>query len=257
MLEAERHEIILNLLRRNQFAAIHDVLSVVDASEATVRRDFSKLEEQGYVNRVRGGAELVRSAVSDNVGFRELPFAYRKGLNLEIKRKIARAAGGYCAEGRTVIIDGGSTTYQMVEPLKSTACTIITNSFAMAEELQHGSGNRVILPGGEIYRSSELILDPFQGAFYDNYAADIAFMGVGGIDLNGLTNTDPLLIQIERKMIRSAREVIILADGSKFDQRCSLVLCGFDEVTRIITDSTAPEEMCSSVEDRGVEVVRV
>ena len=257
MLEAERHEIIVNLLKRKQFATIHDVTGVVDASEATVRRDFSKLEEQGYVNRVRGGAELVRSAVSDNLGFRELPFAYRKGLHLETKRRIARAAAAYCSDGRTVIIDGGSTTYQMVEPLKSAACTIITNSFAMAEELQHESRNRVILPGGEIYRSSQLILDPFQGAFYDNYAADIAFMGVGGIDLNGLTNTDPLLIQIERKMIRNAREVVILADGSKFDQRCSLVLCGFEEVTRIITDRSVPGEMCSYIEERGIEVVRV
>lgn len=257
MLEAERHETILNLLRRNQFAAVHDVLEIVDASEATVRRDLSKLEEQGYVNRVRGGAELARSAVSDNLGFRELPFEYRKGLLLETKRKIARAAAGYCCDGRTVIIDGGSTTYQMVEYLKAAVCTIITNSFAMAEELQHESRNRVILPGGEIYRSSQLILDPFQGSFYDNYAADIAFMGVGGIDRNGLTNTDPLLIQIERKMIRNAREVVILADAGKFDQRCSLVLCGFEEVTRIITDRTAPEEMCSYIEDRGVEVVRV
>jgi DeoR family ulaG and ulaABCDEF operon transcriptional repressor len=58
-------------------------------------------------------------------------------------------------------------------------------------------------------------------------------------------------------MIRSAREVVILADGSKFDQRCSLVLCGFDEVTRIITDRTAPEEMCSYIEEKGIEIIRV
>lgn len=257
MLEAERHEIIINLLKRNQFAALHDVIGVINASEATVRRDFTKLEEQGLINRVRGGAELVRSAVSDNSGYREFPFEYRKGIFLEKKRLIARAAAGCCKDGTTVIIDGGSTTYQMTEYLKGSACTVITNSFAIAEQLQHESRNQVILPGGMIYRNSQLILDPFQGAFYDNYAADIAFMGVGGIDRGGITNTDPLLIRTERKMIRNAREVIILADSGKFDQRGSLVLCRFDEITRIITDRSAPAEICSYIREQGVDILTV
>ena len=257
MLETERHDIILRLVKQQRVANTHELCEATGASEATIRRDLSKLEEAALIRRVHGGAELAETAVTDNQSYGEVPFAYRKGYRLEEKVRIARYAAGLCAADETIIIDGGSTTFQMAPFLTETGCRVITNSFGIAELLLKNGNNRVIIPGGIVYKNSELILDPFQGGFYANYAASKAFMGVGGIGPKGLTNTDPQLIQAERMMIDHSEEVIILADSSKFETTGTLFLCGFETISMIITDTGINEEQRTLAESRGVSVIAV
>ncbi len=153
------------------------------------------------------------------------------------------------------MIDGGSTTYQMVEFLKETRLQVITNSFAIAENLVGHSQNDVILNGGMIYRDSKLVLDPLQDNIFRHYYATRVFMGVYGLDELGATNTDLLLIQTERAMIENARELVILADSSKFGRRGSLMLCSFERIHTIITDSGISDEQRRLVEARGVRLI--
>ena len=257
MLETERHEIILRLLKQRRAAGTRGICEATGSSEATVRRDLSKLEEAALIRRVHGGAELAETAVTDNANYGEVPFAYRKSYRFEEKFRIARYAAGLCARDETIIIDGGSTTYQMAPFLTDTGCRVITNSFGIAELLLRNGNNRVIIPGGMVYKNSELILDPFQGKFYANYAASKAFMGVGGIGSKGLTNTDPQLIRAERMMIEHADEVVILADSSKFDSIGTLYLCNYDAISTIITDTGVTAVQQQMVEEHGVRIVAV
>ena len=254
MIEPERHEIILRLLRRNRFAGVHDFSELIQVSEATIRRDLAKLEEEGFIRRVHGGAELAESAVAESADFGELPFEYRKGFMLEKKRLIAKQAVSLCRDEDILMIDGGSTTFQMASFLYPLRCKIITNSFAIADLLLKNRRNQVVIPGGMVYRNSQLILDPFGGNFFENYAASKLFMGVGGIRNQGFTNTDPLLIQMERNMIKSAEEVIILADSSKFEGRGDLMLCGFEGVSMLITDSGITGVQRKMIEERDIEL---
>jgi DeoR family ulaG and ulaABCDEF operon transcriptional repressor len=275
VLERERHELILRLLRQGRFAAVSEIASLVKASEATVRRDLARLEGDGLLRRVRGGAELSEpdgaAAVpgSQPVGVprpgvdprgapaagRQLSFERRRGVLLEKKRAIARRAVSLCEDGETVFIDGGSTTFQMSEFLRATRLQIITNSFAMARALVGLSENTVVLAGGIIYPDSQLILDPFQEESFRNYYAAKVFMGVYGIDEMGATNTDPLLIRTERAMIDHGRELIILADSSKFNRRGSLMLCGFESIRTVITDGGIGEEQRRMLIAHGVELI--
>lgn len=257
MLEPERHAVILRLLKQRGVASTHEICKATDASEATVRRDLSKLEEDALIRRVHGGAELAETAVTDNINYGEVPLAFRKSFRLEEKIRIARYAAGLCEKNETVIIDGGSTTFQMAPFLKDAGCRIITNSFGIAEILLRKGNNQVIIPGGMIYKNSELILDPFQGDFYRNYAAGKAFMGAGGIGPKGLTNSDPQLIKAERRMIEHAEEVIILADSTKFDYTGTLYLCGFDALSMIITDTGITDKQRDMAESRGIRLVAV
>ncbi len=257
MLETERHDIILRLLQQRRAAGTREIREATGASEATVRRDLSKLEEAALIRRVHGGAELAETAVTDNSSYGEVPFAYRKSYRFEEKVRIARYAAGLCTREETIIIDGGSTTYRMAPFLTDTGCRVITNSFGIAELLLRNGTNQVIIPGGIIYKNSELILDAFQGNFYANYAAAKAFMGVGGIGPKGLTNTDPQLIQAERMMIEHADEVIILADSGKFDSTGPLYLCDYDAVSMIITDTGVTAEQRNMVYDHGIRLAAV
>ena len=254
MLSAERQDVLLGVLRRNRFASVGELAGVARSSEATIRRDLGRLEETGLVRRVRGGAELAEEREPDGAAD-QLPFEYRKGIQLENKRLIARAAAALCAEGETVMIDGGSTTYQMTEFLRDKRLQVITNSFAIAKDLARGSPCTVILSGGVVHQDSQLVLDPFGEDMFANYTASRLFMGVYGIDETGATNTEALLIKTERAMIDRARTLVVLADSSKFDRRGSLLLCGFEKINVLITDAGIQARHREMLQSRGVQVI--
>ena len=254
MLSAERHALLLRVLRQNRFASVGELSRIARSSEATIRRDLGRLEESGLVRRVRGGAELAAEQETEGQPG-ELPFEYRKGIQLENKRLIARAAAALCEDGETVMIDGGSTTFQMTEFLRDLRLQVITNSFAIAHELAHGSRCTVILSGGVVHPDSQLVLDPFGEDMFANYTASRLFMGVYGIDETGATNTEALLIKTERAMIERARTLVVLADSSKFDRRGSLLLCGFERINVLITDPDIDRRHREMLQSRGVQVI--
>ncbi len=251
MLAPERERLILRLLRQDRFATVSELAGLAGASEATVRRDLDRLERTGLLVRVRGGAELAAGAENTV----QLPFESRKGLMSETKRRIARLAASLCREGETIIIDGGSTTYHMAEFLLPMKLQILTNSFALAQALVGGSANTVILSGGVVHADSQLVLDPFQEDPFSHYLAAKVFMGVYGIDEMGATNTEVQLISAERAMIEHAKELIILADSSKFDRRGSLFLCGFERMRTVISDAGVTEAQRRLLESRGVKLL--
>ncbi|HVO40688.1 MAG TPA: DeoR/GlpR family DNA-binding transcription regulator [Spirochaetia bacterium] len=254
MLPAERRDVVLRVLRRGRWASVAEICEATRSSEATVRRDLALLSDAGLIRRVRGGAELSDEGAAASA-IAELPLEDRKGILAEKKRAIAKAAAALCEDGETIIIDGGSTTYHMVEFLRDRPIRLITNSFAIAAALVPGSRCTLILNGGIVNMESQLVLDPFGGDVFGNYSASKLFMGVYGIDDTGATNTDSLLIKTERAMIERAKDLVVLADSSKLDRRGSLFLCGFDRIKVIITDSGISQEHRDMLGSRGVRLV--
>ena len=254
MISQERHHRIIQYLQENRYASLHDIVALVNASEATVRRDFNSLEEAGILRRVHGGVELANEEKAPPF-FQEPPFEHRKIQLAETKRAIAREAAGLCSNDETIMIDGGSTTYYLAEFLREKRLQIITNSFAIAEELISRSSNRIIILGGMIYRNSRLILNPFDFEhFLGHYYAAKLFMGVGGIDENGASNTEMLLIETERAMIKQCKRLIIMCDSSKFSRQGNLFLCGFDSIDTIITDSGIPDDYRDMLLSKGIRL---
>ena len=255
MLSAERRELILRILRRGRFAAVSDISQAARSSPATIRRDLARLEEAGLIQRIRGGAEIAARSGAGARDGAELPLEHRKGVLGEKKRLIARAAADMCEDGETIMIDGGSTTFPMAEFLKERELRIITNSFAIAAALVPRSRCTLILGGGVVSMDSQLVLDPFGGDVFANYSASRLFMGAFGIDETGATNNDSLLIKTERAMIERARQLVVLADSTKFGRRGSLFLCGWDKIKVIITDDGIPEGQREMIASRGVRLI--
>ena len=123
---------------------------MTDASEATIRRDIAQLHVQKKLRRVRGGAEAI--APPSYVGINARPFAVQEGMHAAEKRAIAKAAVELCQDGEAIIINGGTTTFQMVHPLTTRRLQVFTNSFPIAEHLLKHTKNTVLLPAGAIYR---------------------------------------------------------------------------------------------------------
>jgi DeoR family ulaG and ulaABCDEF operon transcriptional repressor len=253
MHERERHKLILNAVQERPVATIGELVELTGTSEATIRRDISALHIQGRLRRVRGGAEALHPP--QFVGIAGRPFKVAESVNIERKRAIARAAVGLCSDGDSIIINGGTTTFQMVHFLTQSRLQVLTNSFTIAEHLLKHSRNTVMVPGGAIYREQGVILSPFENDVTKNFFANRMFMGAQGVGRLGVMERDPLLIQAEKKLIDQAEQLIVLVDSSKFSQRSSLILCGLDRVDTVVTDDGVEDAIAAMLEGAGVKLV--
>lgn len=253
MHEKERHRIILSAVQDRAVVTVVDLCNLTGASEATIRRDISALHMQQKVRRVRGGVESIHPP--HFVGLAGRTFAVNETLRIKEKRVIARAAVDLCDDGDPIIINGGTTTFQMVHPLATRRCQVFTNSFPIAEHLLKHSKNTVMVSGGAIYREQNIILSPFENDVTRNFYARRMFMGAQGVGPLGLMEADPLLIQAEAKLIGQADELVVLVDSSKFEQRSSLVLCGLDRISTLITDEGISDKAAAMLAAADVKLI--
>lgn len=253
MHETERHRIILSAVQDRPVVTVVDLCGLTGASEATIRRDIASLHMQKKLRRVRGGAEAITPP--QFVGLAGRPFAVNETLHSPEKRAIARAAVDLCEDGDPIIINGGTTTFQMVHPLASRRCQVFTNSFPIAEHLLKHSKNTIMLSGGVIYREQNIILSPFDNDVNRNFYARRVFIGAQGIGPLGLMEADPLLIQAEQKLIGQADELVVLVDSSKFEQRSSLVLCPLSRIDTVITDDGISDKAAAMLDAAEVTLI--
>ena len=232
---------------------VADLVQLTGASEATVRRDIATLHVQQRLRRVRGGAESI--SPPQYAGLAGRPYSVSEGLHIAQKRAIARAAVDLCADGDAIIINGGTTTFQMVHPLSAKRMQVFTNSFPIAEHLLKNSKNTVLLSGGTIYREQNIILSPFENDVTRNFYAKRMFMGAQGLGPLGLMEADPLLIQAEQKLIGQADELVVLVDSSKFRLRSSLILCALSRIGTVITDDGIADREAQMLDAAGVRLV--
>jgi DeoR family ulaG and ulaABCDEF operon transcriptional repressor len=255
MHERERWQIILRALARQPVATVKDLAALTGASEATLRRDIAKLADQGLLLKVHGGAQALRDNTAPSLATRH--FETSRPLNLSKKRAIAAAAAELCVDGDSIIINGGTTTYEMVEFLRDRRMQVLTNSFPIAEALIRFSRNRIILPAGEVYREQSVIVSPYEDDTLRHHYASRMFMGAQGLVPLGLMEGDPLLIRAEQKLVDRAERLIVLVDSTKFRNRGGLILCPLQRIDTVITDSEAPPEALEMLEAAGVKTIVV
>ena len=164
MHELERRRIVLRLLAERGSVSLQQLTTVLDASEPTVRRDLTRLEEEGLLERVHGGARPVGGAKKTLSG--QQPFESTLLQYGEWKRRIGREAARLVTENESIIVTGGSTTFALVEQLGDRNLQVLTTSLPHADYLLRYTNNRVVLPAGEVIREQGVILSPFdQEAF--------------------------------------------------------------------------------------------
>ncbi|MEE3359778.1 MAG: DeoR/GlpR family DNA-binding transcription regulator [Pseudomonadota bacterium] len=253
MHEKERHGVILSAVQDRPVVTVIELCSLTGASEATIRRDIAALHVAKKLKRVRGGAEAL--APKPFAGLSGRPFSVNKSLNIAQKQAIARAAVELCDDGDPIIINGGTTTFQMVHPLASRRCQVFTNSFPIAEHLLKNSNNTVLLSGGIIYREQNIVLSPFENDVTGNFYARRMFLGAQGVGPLGVMEADPLIIQAEQKLIGQADEVVLLVDSTKFENRSSLVLCPLNRIDVLITDEGISDRSAAMIEAADIKLI--
>jgi DeoR family ulaG and ulaABCDEF operon transcriptional repressor len=253
---AQRDAEITRLLNSQGFISFKQLCDRLEASSATIRRDLERLDAEGLIERVRGGARLRNGAkpVSSDrlIG---ASFEENKTRFAVEKAAIGRAAAKLCERGEAIIIDGGTTTFQMCAHLEGLNLQVLTNSLHIVGELLPQPGARVSVPGGAVFREQNIILSPFEDDGINRYHASKLFMGAAAIGQRGLMQADVVLIQAEQKLMDKADQLIVLADSSKFRGSATFLVCGLDEIDIVITDAGLRETDLDLLKAHEVEVI--
>jgi DeoR family ulaG and ulaABCDEF operon transcriptional repressor len=261
MHSTEREAHILEAMQRNGFVSFKDLEDEVPASPATLRRDLERLMTAGMLTRVHGGAKRPdapaagRAAASPAAHLAGIPFNENVNRNMAQKAAIGKAAAKLCTPKESVMIDGGSTTYQMCQHLEGLELQTLTNSLPIAMALLPQRGTRVLVPAGQVFPEQNIILSLNNDDGMPLFHAPKLFMGAAALGPAGLMQLDMLLVAAERRLIERADELIVLLDSSKFDGPSGHVVCRLDEIDIVVTDKGINSKQRAMLEEAGIKVI--
>jgi DeoR family transcriptional regulator of aga operon len=252
MLTEERRQKIQELLTEEKRLLVNEISEMFQVSSVTIRKDLEILEKRGVLSRVHGGAIRNHSSVMD------LALREKEQIHTREKIRIAKKAAQFIDDKDVIIIDSGSTTTQLARLIKfKKNLTIITNAVNIATELA-SSEVSVILTGGILREKSFSLVGPMAEDSLKKITADKLFLGVDGIDFRfGLTTPNIQEAKVNRMMMESAGEVVLLADSSKFGRRSIGVINEVKAIHKLITDSNLNSENLKKLEALGIEVFLV
>jgi DeoR family transcriptional regulator, fructose operon transcriptional repressor len=248
MLAESRRRRLLELITRQGYATLDELVRVLSVSESTIRRDLETLDLAGSIKRTHGGAVYAGEV-------RSMPaFDERTGTAAAEKRAIGQAAAALLEDGDTVLLDGGTTTLEVARALIGRRIQVVTNSLPIAQLLASSQQTDLILIGGYVYPRTGVALGPLAIATMQSIRVRTAILGAGGIVAEGIYNSNLLLVETERQMMSCGQEVMIVADHTKFGRLALARLCGLEEVDSLIVDSDLADEHRALMDAAGVTI---
>ena len=249
MLLDQRRDEILQLIEKQGFVSLHELVERFGTSESTVRRDLEYLDEIGQIRRTRGGAAYT--------GDHMTPFEDRTQKNLPEKQRIARAVAGQIQPGEAILLDGGTTTLEIARRLVGIPLQVVTNSLPIANLLVNQPEIELIFIGGYLYPRTGVALGPLAYAALKELHVARVILSSGGITEKGLFNSNTLLVDCERQMLETGSDIWAVADSSKFGKSALAHLCPLSSVTRMFVDEGLSERWQQVVRGAGVELTIV
>ena len=181
-------------------------------------------------------------------------FEDRTGTSVDEKRAIGIATAALIEDGDTVLLDGGTTTFEVARALQGRPVQVVTNSLPIAHLLASSPRSDLILIGGYVHPRTGVALGPLAISMMNGIRVRKAILGAGGIVAEGVFNSNLLLVETERQMMACGQEVVIVADHTKFGRQELARLCGLNEVDRLVVDSGLPDEFRVLLETSGVTI---
>ncbi len=249
MLAEERRSRLLEFVRLRRFASLPELAEQLEVSESTIRRDLEHLERQGSTRRIHGGVLYAGSSP-------KMPhFDARQSARWAQKRAIAERAVELIEDGDTILLDGGSTTYEVARLLVGRPVHVVTTSLPVANLFASDSGSDLVLIGGNICPRTGVAQGPYADKMLGMVRVRKSILGVAGINDEGFFNNNLLLVETERAMMQAADEVILVADSSKLGRQSLTHLCSLAEVDHLVVDSGISQEWRDKVAAAGVSLL--
>lgn len=246
----ERQRELTRLLERNGRLSVAQICEQFGISEATARRDLEALSEQGHIQRVHGGAILVRQAAPEE------PILRRSHEQEYEKERIGRATAALIQDGETVFLGSGTTVLQVAQHLATRNITVITNSLPVIN-LMSGKENISLIALGGMLRDSELsFIGHITEQALSEVRADKVIIGIRAISLDhGLTNDYLPETLTDRAILNAGRETVIVADHTKCDVMATAFLAPLSAMQTLVTDGMSDPDFIESLRAQGVKVM--
>jgi DeoR/GlpR family transcriptional regulator of sugar metabolism len=231
------------------FVNFEDICMSFDASKSSIRRDLMELERKGVLRRVHGGAISLQTR--DEV----MDFSHLSGSSHDEKMRIGARTASLVEDGQTVILGGGSTVAEVAKSLSGKSVQIVTNSIPVAQIFWDSKQVEVTLTGGYLYPRLGVQLGPICEKMLNSVSADILIMGIRGITAAGISDSNSLIVESIRAMIKSSRKVVIVADHSKFGHDAMIHVANLNDIDQIVTDKELPPEFQQMLQQNDVECI--
>ncbi|MEB6336065.1 DeoR/GlpR family DNA-binding transcription regulator [Serratia rhizosphaerae] len=250
MLTSQRKKLILEKLASEGQVLAKQLSEMFGLSEDTIRRDLRELDSEGLLQRVHGGALPVSPAIA--------PFAERNKQESGAKRAIARAAAAMILPGQVAIVDGGTTSAELVKQLPlSLQATIVTHSPSVAVGLVDHPQIEVILIGGRLFKHSIVTVGAAAVEAMSHIRADLYFMGVTGVHPTaGLSTGDLEEAYIKRALAARAAETVVLASAAKLNAASQYAIGDITLAQSIIVERATDEALISPLQQAGISVIK-
>ena len=242
---------ILQLLERQQRLSVAEICATFDVSEATARRDLENLASQARLQRVHGGAIVLAQAPP------EQPILQRQTEQKDEKVRIGQAAAALVQPGETVFLGSGTTVLEAARALRGRKeLTVLTNSLPVVNALAGAENITIICLGGMLRESEFSFIGHITEQALTEVRADKALIGTRAISLeHGLTNEYLPETMTDRAILKSGKEIIVLADHTKFGRAATVRLAPLESIHTIVTDQQTPRDFLEAVQARGLHVV--
>jgi DeoR/GlpR family transcriptional regulator of sugar metabolism len=251
--QQERMQQVLRMLEARDSVPVTELAELFSISEVTVRSDLTALAKQGLVERVRGGVQALRH------GHSEVGFDFRLRLEVDRKRAIARAAAGMVEEGEAVALDASTTAYYLALELRTKReLVVVTNGLLVATALADAPGITVLVTGGQLRLSAMSLVGDLGADVLRTTRINKGFLGARGLSLErGLMDLNPDEVRIKQEMADACEQVYGIFDGTKWHRSALLAFVAAEDLTGIVTDSSAPHEEVEAWREAGVEILTV
>ncbi|MDA2804832.1 DeoR/GlpR family DNA-binding transcription regulator [Nocardiopsis suaedae] len=249
---AERVDLVIARLKEAGEVGVAELAEASGHSEMTIRRDLDRLESQGVLRRVRGGA------VSLVPRGQEPPYVLRERQAVEAKQRIAARVAALVPTGAALALDSGTTALEVARELAGRPVTVMPLSLQGADVLARSAETTVLVAGGEV-RPGELNLHgPLAEASLAAVRFDVAVVGCCGLSAgDGVTAHDLPDVAVKRAMMRSSQRTVAAADSTKIGLVTMGYVCPVGEIDTLVTDDGAPEDALAEIRAAGVDVVTV
>ncbi|EJL40204.1 DeoR family transcriptional regulator [Brevibacillus agri] len=247
----DRKKTILKTLERDGKVQVRELAEILQVSGETIRRDLDKLEKEGMLRKVYGGAVKEKTSSWDK------PFEQRAAMNEKEKRSLCKAAAELVEDGDSIMIGYGTTTLEIVRFLADKQnVTIITQSIPVLLLALEVFKGRIIFIGGEVERVQKSAVGPLAERMLERLKTNKVFISASGISMSdGITDYDLDGANISRKMMERAEEVIVLADHTKFGKTDFAYICPLVDASMIITDKSCSEEWKKILAEKEIELL--
>ncbi|WP_409345735.1 DeoR/GlpR family DNA-binding transcription regulator [Paenibacillus sp. MBLB4367] len=255
MFAEERLQRIVELVNRQGKVTVAGLSEALSVSPVTIRRDLEGLEQKGLLMRTHGGAMPVQNSPFEVA--REMSFDEKGEALVAEKERIAEAAARLVHEEEAILLTPGTTNMFLAQKLSGIKeLTVVTNAANIAVQLSRVPGFDVMLIGGKMRPKSYALVGPMADQALRGIRVDKLFLGVDGFDIEeGLTTPNILEASVNAQMIAIAKQVIVVADHSKFGKVTFSRIAGLDSVHTIVSDRMLPEAACERIREMGIELI--